>query len=43
MSPLQNMVAATHHQQQQALDLSFGNENTSNRATNDAETDAASS
>ena len=30
------MMATTHHEQQQALDLSFGDANTSNRATKDA-------
>ena len=41
MSPLQNIVAATHHEQKEALDLSFRGENIADRAVREAETEAA--
>ena len=42
MLVMQNMMAATHHEQQQAINLSFGDTNIENHAAKDVETEMAS-
>ena len=37
MLPLQDVMVATHQEQQQALDLTFDDTNTTSPAANDAE------
>ena len=43
MLPMQSVMAVTYDEQQQALDLSFGDAYTTNRATKDVEREAANS